>query len=88
MLAVSVLVIFAFAVVNVSFAVELIVVLPNIILLPAKNMSFHLCVELPNVYVSLIEGMKEFRTLAVNAVSLFKKGETSLEEIYPILLSR
>lgn len=38
--------------------------------------------------VSLIEGMKEFRTLAVNAVSLFKKGETSLEEIYPILLSR
>ena len=37
--------------------------------------------------VNSIPGMKIFRTLAVNAVTLFKKGETSLEEIYPILLS-
>jgi type IV pilus assembly protein PilB len=38
--------------------------------------------------VTSIEGMKEFRTLAVNAVSLLKNGDTSLEEIYPILLSK
>lgn len=38
--------------------------------------------------ITTIAEMKDFRTLAVNAVSLFEKGQTSLEEIYPILLSK
>jgi type II secretory ATPase GspE/PulE/Tfp pilus assembly ATPase PilB-like protein len=38
--------------------------------------------------ITTVDEMKDFRTLAVNAVSLFEKGQTSLEEIYPILLSK
>lgn len=40
-----------------------------------------------NMYVKELLGKRGIKTLAENAFSLFEQGETSLEEIYPLLFN-
>jgi general secretion pathway protein E/type IV pilus assembly protein PilB len=40
-----------------------------------------------NTNVNSLLQERKIRTLAENAFELFEKGETSIEEVYPILLN-